>query len=211
MSLASGSRFTSPHLVLALQPKHDLMIRAHLKALGEYDRRLRFGMLVSDAFIDRYADSFDFSVDAFFGVIDRNLNLLGLAHLAYAKESPKLSQTAEFGVSVAENGRGVGIGTALFKRASIHARNTQIKILYVHCLSSNAAMMHIASKAGMRVENAQGEADAFLSLLPADPDSRFNEAIQDQAAVMDFSVKKNHRQVVRIFQRLFPYWYPKNS
>jgi RimJ/RimL family protein N-acetyltransferase len=97
------------------------------------------------------------------GFLIIHLKIVGLAHLAYS-DSSYPSITAEFGVSVSESGRGIGIGTGLFKRSAMHCRNTHIEILYVHCLSSNDAMMHIAKKAGMRVENVDGETDAYLRL-----------------------------------------------
>ncbi|MDR1279802.1 MAG: tRNA (adenosine(37)-N6)-threonylcarbamoyltransferase complex ATPase subunit type 1 TsaE, partial [Opitutaceae bacterium] len=40
--------------------------------------------------------------------------------------------------------RGLGIGSKLFERAAIRSRNTQVTTLYIHCLSRNATMMHIA-------------------------------------------------------------------
>jgi GNAT superfamily N-acetyltransferase len=178
-------------LVLELNQSHLEMVRTHLLDLGENDRRLRFGMHASDQFINSYVNGFNFVKDSFFGVIDSSLKVIGLAHLAYGSENTSQSHTAEFGVSVSENGRGFGVGTALFKRSAIHARNTNISILYVHCLSSNAAMMHIARKAGMAVEYAYGEADAYLSLPPSDPQSIILEAMQDQSAIIDFSIKQS--------------------
>ena len=177
-------------LVLELSHAHIEKIREHLLELGENDRRLRFGMHASDTFINSYVDGFNFNKDSFFGVIDSGLKIIGLAHLAYGSVDYDQSHTAEFGVSVSENGRGFGVGTALFKRAAIHARNTNINILYVHCLSSNAAMMHIARKAGMEVDYSYGEADAYLRLPPSNPQSIMLEAMQDQSAIIDYSIKQ---------------------
>jgi RimJ/RimL family protein N-acetyltransferase len=183
-------------LVLELNQSHREMMRSHLLDLGETDRRLRFGMHASDGFISGYVDSFKFDSDCFFGVIDSTLNIIGLAHLAYGNTSPSHQHVAEFGVSVSENGRGLGVGTALFKRSAIHARNTSITVLYVHCLSSNAAMMHIARKAGMSVEYSYGEADAYLSLPPSDANSLMIEALQDQSAIIDYSIKQGFKRAV---------------
>lgn len=183
-------------LVLELNLSHLEMIRSHLLELGDSDRRLRFGMHASDDFISSYVDSFKFDSDCFFGVINHQLKIIGLAHLAYGNVSPSHQHVAEFGVSVSENGRGFGVGTALFKRSAIHARNTKISMLYVHCLSSNAAMMHIARKAGMSVEYSYGEADAYLILPPSDPGSLMIEALQDQSAVIDYSMKQGFNRTV---------------
>lgn len=189
-------------LVRELHSAHREMIRTHLLQLEESDRRLRFGMAASNDFINSYVSGFNFDRDAFFGVFDSGLRIIGLAHLAYDKVGAAHSETAEFGVSVSVNGRGFGVGTALFKRAAIHARNTNITILYVHCLSSNAAMMHIAKKAGMNVEYSYGEADAFLRLPPGDQRTLISEAMQDQAAIIDYSIKEGFNRALR-FGQLF--------
>ncbi len=181
---------TSAILVRELDPIHSDLIHLHLLALNPEDRRLRFGLIVSNEFIDSYVSQLNFSRDSIFGVFNQDLNILGMAHLAYP---PDLSsnKTAEFGVSVSESGRGIGIGTALFKRAAIHCRNTNISILYVHCLSSNDAMMHIAKKSGMSVQNDLGETDAYLQINPGDQSSLLTEALQDQAALIDYGIKEN--------------------
>jgi hypothetical protein len=41
-------------------------------------------------------------------------------------------------------------------------RNNDVDTLYMHCLSSNKTMMHIAKKAGMEIHRDYGEADAYL-------------------------------------------------
>jgi len=202
---SSGVGFVKPKMILVLElndAQHEMM-RAHLLALGETDRRLRFGMHASDDFINRYVNSFNFQRDCFLGVIDSSLKIIGLAHLAYGNASSSQQHTAEFGVSVSENGRGFGVGTSLFKRSAIHARNTNINILYVHCLSSNAAMMHIARKAGMAVEYSYGEADAFLRLPPGSPHSVMLEAMQDQSAIIDYSIKQGFNRTLFNGKQLF--------
>ena len=206
---SSGKNSARPKMILVLElgASHLEMIREHLLALGEEDRRLRFGMHASDTFINNYVSSFNFVRDCFFGVIDSSLKIIGLTHLAYGQESSNQGHTAEFGVSVSKNGRGFGVGTALFKRSAIHARNTNISILYVHCLSSNAAMMHIARKSGMEVEYSYGEADAYLKLPPGNQQSLILEAMQDQSAIIDYSLKQgikrsiiNHKLLLNGFQ-----------
>lgn len=65
----------------------------HLLALGEDDRRLRFGVPLNNAAIGRYVEGIDITEDALFGVTDDELQLLGAAHLA------RNSGHAELGVS----------------------------------------------------------------------------------------------------------------
>lgn len=191
-------------LVRELHAGHRERIREHLLGLGEEDRRLRFGMLANDDVVNHYVDGLNFARDSVFAVFDEKLELIGMAHLAYqSAPGTQKNMTAEFGVSVSEDGRGLGVGTALFQRAAIHCRNTDVSVLYVHCLSSNAAMMHIAKKAGMSIEYAYGEADAFLRLAPGDKNTLMAEAMQEKAAEVDYSIKENVRRAKRISANLW--------
>jgi RimJ/RimL family protein N-acetyltransferase len=194
---------TTPVLVLELSITHLEKIRTHLIDLSEEDRLLRFGMFASDAFIDNYVHSFDFERDVFFGVFNHELALVGFSHLAYSYPRGNNSHDAEFGVSVSESGRGIGIGTALFKRAAIHCRNSNIKVLFVHCLSSNEGMMHIARKAGMAVEKSHGEAEAYLRIQPGNQASILKEALDGQVAVIDYSIKQSFQQAMKFAMRLY--------
>ena len=151
-----------------------------------------------------HREKINFVNDSIFGVFDSQLNLIGFAHLAYPI-TRTATATAEFGVSVSKEGRGKGIGSALFKRAAIHARNTNIKVLYVHYLSRNKVMMHIAKKAGMAIEFAYGEADAYLTLEPFNNTSLVAEAVQAQVADIDYAVKRNLRQSKSAFMSLWPF------
>ncbi len=175
----------------------------HFLALDEDDRLLRFGQIVPDRVIDNYVTNIDFSRDTVFGVFDEALNLVGVGHLAYLPaEGDK--RTAEFGVSVLESARGRGVGSRLFERAAIRSRNTHVSMLYMHCLSRNSTMMHIAKKSGMKIEYAYGEADAYLSLTPADQSSILAEMLQEQAAVFDYAIKRQARRASQMFQAFMP-------
>jgi len=175
----------------------------HFLALAEDDRLLRFGQIVPDHVIENYVRAIDFTRDTVFGVFDNQLQLVGVGHLAYLPaEGDK--RTAEFGVSVLESVRGQGIGSRLFERAAIRSRNTHVTTLYMHCLSRNSTMMHIAKKAGMKIEYAYGEADAYLTLPPADQSSIIAEMLQKQAAVFDYALKRQARQASRIFESFLP-------
>jgi RimJ/RimL family protein N-acetyltransferase len=175
----------------------------HFLALDADDRLLRFGQIVPDHVIENYVRAIDFSRDTVFGVFDNQLQLVGVGHLAYLPaEGDK--RTAEFGVSVLESARGQGIGTRLFERAAIRSRNTHVTMLYMHCLSRNSTMMHIAKKSGMKIEYAYGEADAYLTLKPADQSSIIAEMLQEQAAVFDYALKRQARNASKIFESFMP-------
>lgn len=166
-------------------------ILGHLLQLNDEDRRLRFGTQTPDEVIAHYVEHLDFKKDTVFGIFDNNLKLIGMAHLAYLPETKGETRAAEFGVSVLPEGRAQGLGTALLQRSAVHSRNTRIETLYVHCLASNKAMMHLAQKAGMRVEYANGDADAYLKLSPASPATIVEEAANEQWADLDYAMKSN--------------------
>ena len=163
----------------------------HLLQLNDEDRRLRFGTQTPDEVISHYVEHLDFNKDNVFGVFDADLRLIGMAHIAYLPEIKGQPRAAEFGVSVLPEGRSQGLGTALLQRSAVHSRNTRIETLYVHCLANNKAMMHLAQKAGMRVEYAYGDADAYLKLSPASPATIVEEAANEQWADMDYALKEN--------------------
>jgi RimJ/RimL family protein N-acetyltransferase len=175
----------------------------HFLALGQDDRLLRFGQIVPDHVIEHYVRSIDFSRDTVFGVFNSQLQLVGVSHLAYLPAEGS-KRTAEFGVSVLETARGQGIGSRLFERAAMRSRNTHVTMLYMHCLSRNSTMMHIAKKAGMKIEYAYGEADAYLTLPPADQASIIGEMLQEQAAVFDYALKRQANHAARIFESFRP-------
>ena len=185
----------------------------HFLDLNDNDRLLRFGSVLPDELITRYVQKMDFTHDVVFGVYDNNLRLLGVGHLAFAprQANPVLcgatlkERIGEFGVSVLPNARGLGIGSKLFERAAIRCRNEDIDTLYMHCLSSNQTMMHIARKAGMQIQRDDGEADAYLRLPPADPASMLQEAVQEQFASFDYGFKANAKAAVKWWRRL-PGW-----
>lgn len=203
-------------LVKELSPRARRHLLRHFLALEEKDRLLRFGSKLSDELVARYVENIDFSRDTIFGVYDRKMRLLGVGHLAFApREASPVSgatlkaRVAEFGVSVSAAARGMGVGTKLFVRAAIRCRNADVDTLYMHCLSSNKVMMHIAKKAGMEIHRDYGEADAYLKLQPANPVTLFQEAMEEQAAMLDYIIKANMRALFKWISRVFGIGKPK--
>lgn len=182
----------------------------HFLALDESDRLLRFGATLPDELITRYVQMLDFSRDTVFGVYNDNLALVGVGHLAFAPREamPTLSDAtakeriAEFGVSVSASARGLGIGSKLFERAAIHCRNEDVDTLYMHCLSSNQTMIHIAKKAGMEIHRDYGEADAYLTLTPANAGTMLAEAVEEQFASFDYTLKANAKAAMKLWRKL---------
>jgi len=174
--------------IRSLGPSHRERIANHLMALGGEDRYLRFGYAANDEQIERYVAGLDFDRDEIFGIYNRKLELIAMAHLAFAQD-PALLSCAEFGVSVLKKARGRGYGSRLFERAVMHARNEGVDMLFIHALSENTAMLKIARNAGATLERAGSETDAHLRLPPATLDSRVSELVEEQLAQTDYRLK----------------------
>jgi RimJ/RimL family protein N-acetyltransferase len=187
-------------LVRELDDTHRAAALSHFLALEADDRHLRFGSPTSDAIIERYVANLNFSCDALVGVFNGAQDLVGIAHLAYVPSANDGTRSAEFGVSVLHDDRHRGLGAPLLARAAVHARNTHIDTLFVHCLAKNKAMMHLAHKLGMRVEFAYGDADAYLILPPANSQSILHEVSQEHMADLDYALKANLKQSKQIWR-----------
>src|SRR6476620_10512063 len=133
--------------IRSLGPAHRARIATHLLALDADDRYLRFGYTATDEQIGRYVEDLDFDRDDIFGIYNRKLELIAMAHLAFSRD-PNANRCAEFGVSVLAKGRGRGYGSRLFERAVMHARNEGVDLLFIHALSENTVMLKIARHAG---------------------------------------------------------------
>ena len=195
-------------LVKELRERDRRRVVKHFLGLENNDRLLRFGTVLPDEQVENYVNRIDFARDMVFGVYNRVFKLVAVGHLAFAPVDNSKSavtekdRVAEFGVSVSRSARGMGVGSRLFERAAIHCRNNDVDTLYMHCLSSNKTMMHIAKKAGMEIHRDYGEADAYLKLLPANPASMLQEALDEQFATLDYTLKANKRIATKWLDRL---------
>jgi RimJ/RimL family protein N-acetyltransferase len=174
--------------IRSLGENHRARIAVHLKALDAHDRYFRFGFAASDGQIDRYVAGLDFERDEIFGIYNRHLQLIAMAHLAYADDE-RVMACAEFGVSVLAHARGRGFGLRLFDRAMMHARNQGVHMLFLHVLSENKAMLAIARKAGATVERDGIESDAHLILPAATLNTQVTELVEEQMAQANYRIK----------------------
>lgn len=178
----------SPHRWLpmrTLDMSHRAEVQQHLLALSASDRLLRFGHVASDEQIGLYAEQIDFAHDEVFGVFDRRLRLVAMAHLAFEPDG----LTAEFGVSVLARVRGRGFGSRLFDHAVMHARNRGVSTLVLYVSRENTAMLAIVRRAGAQVSMQGPEATARLPLVADTLSSRVGALIERTAAEFDYQLK----------------------
>jgi len=180
--------------IRSLAARHRPRIVAHLLALDEHDRYLRFGYAAGDEQIRRYVDRIDFDRDEVFGVFNRRLDLISLAHLAYEPDpepgAAARATSAEFGVSVAIHARGRGFGARLFDHAVLRARNRRVETIVIHALTENEAMLRIVRNAGATIEHMGGDAEASLRLPPESFASLVAGVVEQQLGELDYRFKQ---------------------
>jgi GNAT superfamily N-acetyltransferase len=177
--------------IRSLSARHRPRILAHLLALDPNDRYLRFGYAAADDQIRRYVERIEFERDEIFGVFNRRLDLIALAHLAYEPSvdtERERASAAEFGVSVAVRARGRGYGARLFDHAVLRARNRGVDTIVIHALSENAAMLKIVGSAGATIERTGVDAEAHLRLPPENHASLAAGLVEQQLGELDYQL-----------------------
>jgi ribosomal protein S18 acetylase RimI-like enzyme len=195
---ASRARLFGWVPIRSLSARHRPRILAHLLALGMHDRYLRFGYAAADDQIRRYVERIEFERDEIFGVFNRRLDLIALAHLAYEPSvdaEPDRASAAEFGVSAAVRARGRGYGARLFDHAVLRARNRGVDTIVIHALSENAAMLKIVRNAGATIERTGVDAEAHLRLPPENFASVAAGMVEQQLGELDYRFKQGARQI----------------
>jgi hypothetical protein len=122
---------------------HDLI--SHFLAMGSNDRFLRFGGVMSDAWIVAYVESLLGSAEPVLVVVEPGGDISGALHL----ESTGCGVV--LGLSVSAWARRLGIGTLLLQRAGLITRAQGFKALFVRNLNLNTPLQQLALRLGMSV------------------------------------------------------------
>jgi len=185
------------HIVRRVLPHEYPKYRQHLKRLDRESQILRFGYPISEYVIDQLCDRFESNASkhVLFCVEDAELNFIGVGHVS-------LEDGMELAFSVFKEYQGQGIGNALMVRAIHWCQTHGITNGCMVCLSSNLAIRRLCAKHGISMKNDHGETSAELRLPEAKVDTFIQEAIDSNAAVIDWVTKrallpatKRHRQL----------------
>ncbi len=122
---------------------HDLV--GHFLAMSSNDRFLRFGGVMSDAWIVAYVESLFASAEPVLVVVERGEDISGAPHL----ESTGCGVV--LGLSVSAWARRLGIGTLLLQRAGPMTCARGFKTLFVRNLNLNTPLQQLAMRLGMSV------------------------------------------------------------
>jgi RimJ/RimL family protein N-acetyltransferase len=158
-------------------------LKEHLCALQGEDRRLRFGVCLTDESICNYVDeSFKDDKSQWFGC-DSKGKIVSACHVAI------YNNEGELGCSVDKEYRGHGLAQEMFDRAVIYLRRNEITEVYMHCLTENQVMKHIAKKNDMVVISCDGETDAKVKVEPPTPVTIYKDAYLDRVALYDMLIR----------------------
>jgi RimJ/RimL family protein N-acetyltransferase len=146
--------------------------RDHLVRLDPKTRRDRFSGAVSDAFLERYAER-AFSEERIMLAYVVGAEVRGVAELC--PFAPPYADEGEAAFSVEEPYRLRGVGTSLFRRLILMARNRAIRTLHVRCLPHNRAMQTLARRHGARLLFESDETLGQVDAGPPTPLSVFQE------------------------------------
>ena len=138
--------------VRRLSPQEIDKFREHLLRLDHENRRMRFGVAVSDPFVESYAPQVrECLVYGFFAG--------GEMHAAAEMRTigERWPADAEAAFSVEHDYQNRGIGTELFGRIVRSARNRGISRLYMDCLAENYKMQRLCRKFGGDLHFDHGE------------------------------------------------------
>lgn len=152
-------------------------LREHLLRLDLETRRDRFASALSDGAVADYARRAVVAPGLVLGAfVDGQLR--GVAELRPLGEGPG-PRAAEGAFSVEKPYRLRGLGTALFDRVSLAARNRGIRRLMVRCLPHNRAMQALAKKFGGELKLDRGETEGFITLDLPTPFSLWRETFDE--------------------------------
>lgn len=153
------------------------LYRDHLLRLDEESRRLRFGMGVSDEFIEDYSRRVGDMKSVVYAYVEDG-EVRAAAELR--RFSFEMQGEAEAAFSVEEDFQDSGIGTELLGRVIRAARNRRIRRIYMNCLLENRKMQRVARKYEAVLHFEHGEVVGEVE--PATPNyfSLWREAVEDE-------------------------------
>ena len=154
----------------------------------DHDRYLRFGYNPTNENVTKYLDSAfeDFGKTNMWFIVEEGCNIVASCHVAFNRKS----KTAELGLTVSPDYRNQKIGQELFIRGITWARMKGAETIFMHCLSENMPVQHIARKGGMTVVTIDpSEKESFITVKKNQVVAGFEDVIFEQMAVYDMIVR----------------------
>ncbi|WP_162409297.1 GNAT family N-acetyltransferase [Acuticoccus sediminis] len=150
----------------------------HFMRLDDESRRRRFCRPVNDAYLRSYVMGEKYRPGHIEGVFVDGV-LRGIAELRPLGGEYRGHAEAAFSVELPFQRR--GLGTRLFERLVLRARNHGIHTLSMACLPENRAMQTLARRLGGSIVRWPGEMQGTLTEEPANVFSMAREAVAEMA------------------------------
>jgi GNAT superfamily N-acetyltransferase len=150
------------------------LYRQHLLRLDAGSRRNRFCGVVSDDFIRRYAEPSALRSAFIYGFFVDGV-LRGAAELRLLEPAGE----AEAAFSVENAWQSHGVGTELFERVLLAARNRQVERLHMLCLAENRRMQQLARKFDAELSFQSGSVTGEMKAPHPTPMSVIRELMAD--------------------------------
>lgn len=167
---------TTPGVIRKLYAWETDLLTAHFLRLDPEARHCRFAAGVSDETVVTYAGSALGSDAVVHGFLVDGV-MRGAAELRLMAD-----RTGEVAVSVEDAWRLTGVGSALFGRLLLTARNRGLTGLVMTCLPSNRGMQRLAARFDGTITTASGDSFATVAARPATPLSFWREVVTDSAS-----------------------------
>ena len=129
---------------------------SHLLRLGPKGRYYRFSMTQTDGMIRAYVAQTFQPANVYF---DQDI-LRGVVEIHCMDDA---CQQAELAFSIELGFRGKGLGAQLFTAALTEARRRSVRLLHIHCLAHNFAMLALLRRFHARLQFEDNEVSAELA------------------------------------------------
>ncbi|NJL08882.1 MAG: GNAT family N-acetyltransferase [Methylacidiphilales bacterium] len=156
------------------------LYRDHLSRLAPDDRRLRFGMDTADDVIAEHAAKAFAGGAVIHGFFIDGV-LRGAAELHILNSLPPVE--AEIAFSVEAEYRNSGVGSALFGRTLLVARNRGVTTVSMSCLPSNRPMQSLAKKFEAKIKYNLADVIGELKTPGPTPISLWREMVADGTGI----------------------------
>lgn len=167
---------------------------SHFSRLSHSDRYQRFAHHIDDTGIERFCRELNWFSTVLIGHFAEG-GLRGVGELRLSGLRPPL--TAELAISVERHFQNRGIGTELFRRLVVLARNRGVRTIHMQCLMDNIRLRRIAAKFGAQIEMDFGEVSGRLELRRPSLSSWLDEASAESLATMGLMLQLRPRGMPR--------------
>ena len=159
--------------------------------VGE-DRRLRFGFQIPETSVKEYIEksiSIDYGYSSMWFVVDDGDRIVASCHVSLNRDT----NTAEMGCTVSPDYRNQKVGQELFNRGITWARMAGAEHVFMHCLSENKVIQHIAKKGGMTVVTIDpSEKESTIQVKQNRFEAGFKDYVMDTIAVYDMAIRQQY-------------------